>query len=186
MRGLFQARSGALAMAVALAFPLAAQAQHGAPNGEWRTYGGDAGHTRYSALDQIDASNAADLEVAWRWTGRNFGPNPFTGSQTTPLMVDGKLFATVGMRRAVVAIDPGTGETLWTWTMDEGSRLDDAPRVNSGRGVSYWTDGQGDDRIYVITPGYHLAVLGRPDTDFPVEDLRGRWHPRSQRQPPHA
>ena len=45
-----------------------AAAQHGAPDsGEWRTYGGDLGSTKYSPLDQIDASNFADLEIAWRW-----------------------------------------------------------------------------------------------------------------------
>ncbi|MGD2045994.1 MAG: PQQ-binding-like beta-propeller repeat protein, partial [Gemmatimonadota bacterium] len=173
MRRFSQARSGILALAVAFAFPLTAQAQYGAPDGEWVTYGGGPGHTRYSSLDQIDASNAANLQVAWQWTGRNFGPNPFAGSETTPLMVNGKLYATVGMRRAVVAIDPGTGETLWTWTMDEGEeRLGPAPRVNSGRGVAYWSDGNGDDRIYVITPGYHLAVLDA-ETGYPVESFAG-------------
>jgi quinoprotein glucose dehydrogenase len=110
-------------------------------------------------LDQINASNVADLEVAWRWTGRNYGYNPLATNQTTPLMIDGILYATVGVRRAVVAIDPPTGETLWTWTMDETERLSSAPRVNSGRGVAYWSDGTGNGRIYVITPGYHLAAL---------------------------
>jgi quinoprotein glucose dehydrogenase len=172
MGRLFPFRSGALAVAFAVAFPLAAQAQHGAVDGEWKVYGGDPGHTRYSALDQINASNVADLEVAWRWTGRNFGPNAFATNQTTPLMVNGLLYATVGMRRAVVAIDPATGETIWTWTMDEGERLSGAPRANSGRGVSYWTDGNGDDRIYVITPGYHLAALDAK-TGYPIEEFAG-------------
>ena len=44
----------ALLAAVAL-ISMPAAAQQGAPNGEWPTYGGDLGHTRYSALDQIDA-----------------------------------------------------------------------------------------------------------------------------------
>lgn len=164
----FPVRPGALALVAAVAVPMAAHAQLGARDGEWRTYGGDAGHTRYSALDQINASNVGDLEVAWRWTGRNFGPNPFAQNQTTPLMIDGILYATVGMRRAVVAIDPATGETLWTWTMDEGERLSGAPRANSGRGVSYWSDGAGNGRIYVITPGYHLAALDAK-TGYPIE-----------------
>jgi len=43
------------------------EAQHGAPNGEWPSYGGDVGSTKYSALDQIDASNFEDLEIVWRW-----------------------------------------------------------------------------------------------------------------------
>ena len=44
-----------------------ARAQTGAKNGEWRTYGGDLGHTRYSPLDQINAANFKELEVAWRF-----------------------------------------------------------------------------------------------------------------------
>jgi quinoprotein glucose dehydrogenase len=74
-------------------------------------------------------------------------------------MVDGVLYATAGMRRGVVAIDAGTGETLWAWRMEEGERLSLAPRANPGRGVSYWSDGAGDDRVLVVTPGYHLVAL---------------------------
>ena len=44
-----------------------AVAQQGAPNGEWPTYAGDLGGTKYSGLDQIDASNFNDLRIAWRW-----------------------------------------------------------------------------------------------------------------------
>ena len=148
--------------------PVCLAAQQGAQGGEWPIYGGDAGHTRYSALDQIDASNFADLEIAWRWSARNFGPNPLIRSSTTPLMIDGVLYATAGMRRGVVAIDAGTGEMLWMWRMDEGERLASAPRANPGRGVSYWSDGAGDDRVLVVTPGYHLVALDAK-TGLPVD-----------------
>jgi len=154
----FAVRRKTACLAVVLALPSVATAQRGT-GAEWRVYGGDPGHTRYSSLDQIDSSNVAKLEVAWRWSARNQGPNPNAASQTTPLFVNGVLYATAGMRRNVVAIDPETGETLWTYRMDERERLDGAPRANSGRGVSYWTDGKGDDRIYVVTPGYHLVAL---------------------------
>jgi quinoprotein glucose dehydrogenase len=143
-------------------------AQTGTTDGEWTVYGGDAGHTRYAPLDQIDASNVGDLEIVWRWNARNFGPNPFIRSSTTPLMIDGVLFATAGMRRSVVAIDAGNGETLWTWRMDEGERLSAAPRPNPGRGVAYWSDGGDDRRILVVTPGYHLVALDA-ETGHPVE-----------------
>ncbi|HET9948133.1 MAG TPA: hypothetical protein VFQ22_04390, partial [Longimicrobiales bacterium] len=143
----------------AVAVPSTAAAQHGT-TGEWLTYGGDPGHTRYSSLDQINPSNVADLEIVWRFTARNYGPNPFAQSEATPLYVDGVLYATLGQRRDVVAIDPGTGETLWMWrNFESPERLGDAPRLNSGRGVSYWTDGQGNDRILTVTPGYHLVAL---------------------------
>lgn len=160
---------------VAALGPGALTAQHGAPGGNWPVYGGDPGHTRYAPLDQIDASNVADLEIAWRWSARNYGPNPFVRSATTPLMIDGVLYATAGMRRSVVAIDAGTGETLWMWRMDEGERLEAAPRPNPGRGVAYWSDGDGDDRIVVVTPGFHMVALdtrtGHPVEGFGVEGV---------------
>ena len=44
------------------------------PVGEWRYIGGNAAHTRFTALDQINAQNFNDLEIAWVWRGDNFGP----------------------------------------------------------------------------------------------------------------
>ena len=157
--------------------PLCAAGQQGATNGEWRFYGGDAGSTRYAPLDQIDGDNVNSLEVAWRWTAANYGPAPEYNYRTTPLMVGGVLYATAGYRRTVVAIDAGTGETLWTYRMDEGDRS--APRRNSGRGVAYWESPDTGPRIFVVTPGFHLVALdaasGRPVADFGdhgVIDLR--------------
>ena len=65
--------------------PTPAAAQDGAPGGEWPTYGGDLGHTRYAALDQIDAGNFGDLELAWRFRTENLGPGPEYVFQSTPL-----------------------------------------------------------------------------------------------------
>jgi quinoprotein glucose dehydrogenase len=150
-------------------------AQTGAGNGEWAVYGGDPGHTRYAPLTQIDASNVGELEIAWRWHAGNYGSNPMIRSSTTPLMVDGVLYATAGMNRAVVAIDPGTGETLWMWRMEEGRRLEEAPRPNPGRGVGFWKDADGQGRVLVVTPGYHLAALdaktGRPVAGFGTDGI---------------
>ena len=85
-------------------------------------------------------------------------------------MVDGVLYFTAGFRRDVVAIDAGSAETLWTFRFDEGERGAAAPRKNSGRGVAHWTDGKGDARIFVATPGFQLIALdaatGRPVTGF--------------------
>src|SRR5688572_15393790 len=78
--------------------------QTGAPRGEWRTYGGDLGHTRYAPLDQITAANFSQLEVAWRFKTDNLGPRPEFNLQSTPLMVGGRLYSTGGTRRAVVAL----------------------------------------------------------------------------------
>ncbi|MXW66265.1 MAG: PQQ-binding-like beta-propeller repeat protein [Gemmatimonadales bacterium] len=149
--------------------PFALAAQSGTTEGEWRYWAGDAGSTRYAPLDQIDASNVGDLEIAWRWQARNFGPTPEGYYRVTPLYANGVLYATAGFRRAAVAIDPETGETLWMYRLDEGERGRNAPRGNSGRGVGYWTDGV-EERVLLITPAYHMVSLdaktGRPDPAF--------------------
>ena len=62
------------------------------PAGEWRYIGGDVAHTRYSPLDQIDATNFSKLEVAWTWRGDNFGPAVDVLFRSTPLYVDGLLY----------------------------------------------------------------------------------------------
>jgi len=142
-------------------------AQYGAKNGEWRAYAGDPGSTKYSALDQINKDNAKTLRIAWRFKTDNLGPRADFNMQVTPLVVNGVMYTQAGARRDVVALDPTTGEMLWMWRMDEGRRGTNAPRQGSGRGVAYWTDGQGDDRIFTITPGYNLVALSAK-TGIPV------------------
>ena len=133
-------------------------AQSGAKNGEWRTYGGDLGSTRYAPLDQINASNFNQLEVAWRFKTDSLGPRPEFQYEGTPLFVHGTLFVTAGTRRAVVALDAKTGEMLWMHSEQEGKRGESAPRQLSGHGVAYWTDGK-EERILYVTPGYRLVAL---------------------------
>ena len=119
-----------LAVSVLTRIPLSGQS--GARNGEWRYYGGDAGSTKYSPLDQINKDNVKDLRIAWRWKTENFGTQPDYNYQVTPLMVGGILYATAGSRRDVVAIDGATGETLWMFRFDEGVRGQKAP-IRAGR-----------------------------------------------------
>jgi quinoprotein glucose dehydrogenase len=146
-----------VAVGLAVAAPLA-WAQRGAPAGEWPTYGGDLGHTRYAPLDQIDATNFSRLEIAWRFKTDSLGPNREFNFQSTPLMVDGVIYSTAGSRRAVVALDAGNGELLWIHRLDEGERGQVAPRQLSGRGLAYWANGD-DKRIVYVTPGYQMIAL---------------------------
>ena len=132
--------------------------QAGARNGEWRSYGGDQGHTKYSPLDQINAENFKTLEVAWRFKTDHLGPRPEFQFEGTPLMIGGVLYTTGGSRRAVAALDAATGEELWIHSEREGPRGAAAPRQLSGRGLAYWTDGK-DERILYVTPGYRLVAL---------------------------
>src|SRR5829696_2098281 len=151
-------RAAAAAIVLLAGVPLAGQS--GALNGEWRSYGGDTGHTRYAPLDQIDATNFNTLEIAWRFKTDSLGPRPEYQFESTPLMIGGVLYSTAGSRRAVVALAAGTGEMLWMHSENEGARGAAAPRQLSGRGLAYWA-GSGSDpaRILYVTPGYRLIAL---------------------------
>jgi quinoprotein glucose dehydrogenase len=135
--------------------PVFAQSRSGTENGEWRYLGANAYHQRYSPLDQINQENFEDLEVAWVWRGNNFDPAPPRGK---PIMVDGIVYTVVGNRRTVVAIDAGTGETLWTFREPHTIRWERSTRIGHGKGVAYGeVDGRGV--IYVTSPAFFLHAL---------------------------
>ncbi len=127
--------------------------------GEWPSYAGDLRNFHYSPLDEITAANFGRLELAWRFKTDALGPRPEYKLEGTPLMVNGVLYATAGTRRSVVALDAATGELLWAHSEREGARSAASPRQLSGRGLAYWTDGRGDERILYVTIGYRLVAL---------------------------
>ncbi|MEO7158800.1 MAG: pyrroloquinoline quinone-dependent dehydrogenase, partial [Vicinamibacterales bacterium] len=150
--------------------PAGLAAQYGTTNGEWRTWGGDLGVTRYAPLDQIHAGNFSTLQVAWRFKTDNLGGRPDFNLQTTPLMINGVLYATAGEHRDAVALDARTGELKWMHRLEEGERALRSARRLSGRGVGYWTDGRGDERIFYVTIGYQLVGLNAKD-GAPLKDF---------------
>src|SRR5438874_10908189 len=77
--------------------------------GEWRYWGADAWSTRYSPLDQINASNFNALQVAWQWNAGQYGADEYY--RTTPLYANGRLLTVATTRRAAFAIDPANGKT---------------------------------------------------------------------------
>jgi len=126
----------------------------GAPAADWPVYGGSPAGDRYSGLDQIDASNVARLEQAWRFdTGEG-------GLQTSPLMIDGILYAVTAAQNTI-ALDAATGRLLWEY-------VPEAPGQQPVRGVSFWTDGK--ERRLFTSSGFHLIALdpatGRPIPGF--------------------
>ncbi|MBW8861088.1 MAG: PQQ-binding-like beta-propeller repeat protein [Acidobacteria bacterium] len=128
-------------------------------NGDWTHYTADVRGSKYAPLDQVNASNFNTLEVAWRFKTDNLGTRPEFKLEGTPLAIRGVLYTTAGTRRSVIALDGNTGELMWSHSYREGSRAAIAPRQLSGRGVSYWTDGKGDERILYVTTGYRLVAL---------------------------
>lgn len=139
--------------------------------GEWPTYGANLASHRYSPLEQINADNFKDLEVAWSLKTDFLGPRPDGLYSATPLYVNGVLYTTAGQRRAVIAMDPATGEMLWMHGENEGARGSSAARQGAGRGLSYWASEDGSEEyIIYVTPGYRMIALdartGDPVTSF--------------------
>ena len=156
-----------------LAVAVSSHGQSGAANGEWRSYGGDTGSTKYSPLKQIDRNNVGDLEVAWRWNSPDNALADEHDSLTqfrfeaTPLMVNGVLYISTGFNQ-IAAIDAHTGEAIGVH--DPGSWRAGRP-TNLGfvhRGVSYWTDGDAE-RILMGTGDAHLIALDAKTGDVVYE-----------------
>ena len=158
-------------IAATLLLPTAAHSQQGTSvdEGDWPSWAGSWNASRYSPLDQINADNVNDLEIAWQWSTQGFGPGTDFVNPSTPIEVDGVLYANVGTTRNVVALDATSGQVLWMYRYDEGDRFDEAPRKGAGRGVAYYDNG-GKSRIFDISPGYQLISLdpetGILDPDF--------------------
>ena len=128
-----------------------------AQSGGWTHWGGNPESQRYAPHDQITAENFEDLEVAWIWRGDNFGPSVDNILRSTPIYAEGKLFGVAGQRRTVIAMDPATGETLWTFREPPPAvgRLDaEELRQRGGLRAGQWprTDLRGDSRVLSPRP----------------------------------
>jgi quinoprotein glucose dehydrogenase len=143
------------------------------PAGEWRHINGNDSSTRYAPLDQINASNFGQLRTAWEWTGAD-SPVDLGGvtlPRNLPIYARGKLITTAGPKRTVVAMDPATGKTLWTFQEPETFRRTYSPRYNHGKGVAYAEiDGRGV--VYVITAAFFLHALD-VETGKPLQGFGG-------------
>jgi quinoprotein glucose dehydrogenase len=159
--------AGTSAMALLGHAPAWAQTAAAPRETDWTHYANDLASTRYSPLEQINASNFNQLELAWRFSTNSLGPRLDADYQSTPLVVKGRIYTTAGFRRDVVCLDAGTGELLWLHTHDEGERI--GSRGGPGLGVGYWTDGT-NERILYVTRGYTMfsldAKTGLPDPAF--------------------
>lgn len=155
-------------------------AQTGAQDGEWRHYGADPGHSKFSPLAQINADNVQRLQVAWTWESvdsdiranneiiRQRGSFRSYAYEVTPLMVGGVLYTTTSLGQ-IAAIDPATGETLWSF--DPVLYVDGRPAVHGfmTRGLAYWTDGNEERLLYAGGRTFLLSIdpaTGRPDPGF--------------------
>ena len=137
---------------------------------EWPNITGGYSATRYLGVDQINANNFNTLKVAWEWRGE-VPPGVELGdinARGLPIYVDNLLYTTSGPRRTVIAMDPVTGKTIWTFQEPETPRHAYSMRSNHGKGVAYTRIG-GRGVILVTTPGFFLHALDAK-TGQPLEN----------------
>ena len=131
---------------------------------EWTHLGGNAHHTRYTPANKITPQNIGELKEAWVWDGASFDAQ---SGRSTPSYVNGMLYTVAGPRRHVVAMDPETGETLWSYREPNTFRWEYSMRKDYGKGVAYAeVDGKGV--IYIISPAFFLTALDAT-TGAPLE-----------------
>ena len=177
---------GALAVALAFSLPkmnvrLSGQAtgQPSTAKGDWPYYTADVKGrgTPRSTRSTRATSTSSKSRGASRPTTSARAPNSSskarrsrsTASSTRP----------AARADSVVALDGRSGELMWVYSLREGARAVAAPRQLSGRGLSYWTDGKGDDRVLFVTTGYRLVALNA-HTGQPDQDLRQGRHRRHE------
>ena len=164
---------GGLVIVISLWMPVVAQ--RGTADGQWRSYNGDLGSTKYAPLDQINKGNVAALKIVWRRPAvdsRLTAKNPtltFSGNfRATPLMVNGVLYSPNGVG-LVEAFHPATGETIW---VQEPFAATELPG-DSTRGVAYWSDGR-DERILAQRGGHLYALNAKTGKVYDNFGQRGR------------
>ncbi len=143
---------------------------------DWPMYGHDYSSTRYSPLTQINTQNVQNLAPAWTYHMKKDGQRPMSAgavgrgggrrsSQATPIVVQGRLYMPTPYG-TVIALDPETGNELWSYKLDHGRP--------AGRGVAYWPGdattppsilfGTGDGRLISLN-----ADTGKPTAGFGVD-----------------
>ncbi|MCY4654799.1 MAG: PQQ-binding-like beta-propeller repeat protein [Dehalococcoidia bacterium] len=84
----------------------------------WSFVGSDQAHTKYSAAEEITASNVGELEIAWKWEPKETPLEEYDTQQgpfqATPIMVNGILYLST-MYTRVAALDAETGAERWTF-----------------------------------------------------------------------
>ena len=153
------------ALAALLGCESAPPLETGGVTAGWPVYGGDAGGSRYSPLDQITRENVRFLEEAWRIRTGDLDADPpppgHMAFQATPILVGGLLVLPTPLGR-VLALDPETGAERWRFDATGKERR--YPEFTS-RGVAAWidsaaaTDAPCRQRIFAATIESRLFAL---------------------------
>ena len=133
----------------AICLPLAGQklAQSDTVHAGWRDFGGAPDSAQYSALNEINRSNVARLEISWTYhTGdsRKYFFNP--------VVANGVMYV-LAKNNSIVALDAGSGKELWVHATD--------PETNliTNRGINYWQSANAAERRLLFASNNRLYAI---------------------------
>lgn len=136
----------------------------------WPHYKGSAASIHYSSSTDIDTVNVKKLSVAWEYHTGDADTLHHSQIQCNPIVIEGTLYGTTPQMK-LFAIDAATGKQKWVFNPFDSTTANKRLFfiLNNSRGVSYWTDGAGDKRIYYTAGSYLFsinAVTGKPVNSF--------------------
>jgi quinoprotein glucose dehydrogenase len=139
----------------------------------WMVNGGSKETIRYSSLTQIDTTNVNELQVAWTYHTNDADTVNHSQIQCNPIVIDGVLYGTSPQMK-LFAIDAATGRQRWVFNPFDSIATANKSFfyiMNNCRGITYWSDGKNDKRIF-YTAGSDLlcinAETGKLQTQFGV------------------
>ena len=125
----------------------------------WPQYKGSDENIHYSSLTQVDTANVKQLQLAWEYHSGGVDTANHSQIQCNPIMVDGLLYGTTPAMK-LFAIDAATGKEKWQFNPFDS--LEGNKKMffilNNCRGVTYWSDGNADKRIF-YTAGSSLCCV---------------------------
>jgi len=141
----------------------------------WEVYGGTKDAMHYSSLTEVDTNNVSQLLVAWTYHTGDADTASHSQIQCNPIVIDGILYA-LTPKMKMFAVDAATGKQIWVFDpktyiavdTNEQKRLS-MQFTNTGRGVTYWTDGKDDKRVFYTAGPYLIcinAVTGKAVNTF--------------------
>lgn len=129
----------------------------------WEVYGGTKDGMHYSSLTEVDTNNVNQLQVAWTYHTGDVDTVSHSQIQCNPVIIDGVMYGLTAKMK-MFAIDAATGKQKWVFdpiafvAADKSDQAKEAINLNNGRGVTYWTDGKDDKRIFYCA-GYYLFCV---------------------------
>jgi quinoprotein glucose dehydrogenase len=136
----------------------------------WEKAHGNSNGNKYSSLTEIDTNNVTHLQVAWEFHTGDMDTAAHSQIQCNPIVVDGVMYFTSPMLK-LFAVDAATGKQKWAYSPYDTITENKVGHfiLNNNRGVTYWSDGKDDKRIFYGT-GSDLVCIdantGKPESGF--------------------